>query len=128
MKKKSYIACLCTLALTLFTTSCEENSDDPKYRSLPPVFADMEFKNVGGENEIIKAGDKILATCVQQQYGRLLNLTSYKWRVDTIQTNKTVNAQHNYKKEVVYDTDAAHPTDTIIFKYPGTYYVTFDAK
>lgn len=128
MKKKTYIACLCTLAFGLFTTSCDDNTDDPKYRSLPPTFSDMDFKNIEGNAEELKAGDKIVATGVQQKYGRLLNKTTYNWKVDTIQANKPVSANHSFKKEVVYDNNSVNPTDTIVFNYPGTYNVTFDAK
>ena len=122
MKKKSYIACLCTLALGLFATSCDDHADDPKYRSLPPTFADMDLKMLEDGSTTLRAGEKILATCVQTKPGRLINKATYKWSA------KPVDAAHSFKKEVIYDLQNFNPTDTLVFEKPGTYTLAFTGQ
>ena len=125
MKKKHLLLCLCTLILGLFTVSCDDNADDPKYRSLPPRFEDMTFKMLEDGSTTVKAGEKCVATCVQSKPGRLLNLTTYNWKA----TNRE-DISHRFKKELKagYDNEPQNPTDTIIFENPGVYHLTFTAR
>ena len=124
MKKKPFLLCLCTLILGLFAVSCDDNADDPKYRSLPPEFEDMTFQMLESKDTVIKAGEKVLATCVQSKPGRLLNLTRYNWTAD----RKEVT--HRFKKELQagYDNENQNPTDTLTFPAPGIYNLTFNAR
>ena len=125
MKKKSYIACLCTLALGLSVTSCDDHADDARFRSYSPLFSDVEFKMLENQQAPLTANEKMVITGVQKKFGKLLNLTKYEWSVDTVPGNTVVGATHFYKKEVVYDKDRSNPTDTVIMKYPGSYQITF---
>ena len=122
MKKKIRFACLCALALGCLTTSCDDNADDPKYRSLPPTFSDMEIKMLDDGNTVLKAGEKIVATGLQQKKGRLLYKAKYNWSA------LPVDASHKYRKEVIYDKESFNPTDTLIFEKPGVYHLTFKGQ
>ena len=122
MKKKALSVFLCTLALGLFATSCDDNADDPKYRSLPPTFADMEFKMLEDGSTDLKAGEKIVATGIQQKKGRLLFKAKYNWKAEP------VDASHKFRKEVIYDKESFNPTDTLIFEKPGVYHMTFKGQ
>ena len=126
MKKKQFMVCLCTLILGLFSVSCDDNADDPKYRSLPPEFEDMTFKMLKDNSTVITAGEKVVATCVQSKPGRLLNLTRYNWTTNPNPEGLT----HKFKAELKagYDNEPQHPTDTIVFPNPGIYNLTFNAR
>ena len=121
MKTKKILMFLCcALALGIFATSCEE--DD--YTSQPPTFSDMTFTMVEDGSTDLRAGERVLATCVQSKKGHLLNLTKYNWSADTEKVT------HSYKKELKagYDNESQNPTDTLVFENPGTYKVTFSAR
>lgn len=108
--------------LMVGVTSCSENSDDPKYRSKLPVFADITATALdGGE---IKAGTDVVMTAVQSKAGRLLDNTTYTWSCSPF--NSDVN--HRYKKKVIYDVQNANPVDTLSFPHSGKYEVTFVGK
>lgn len=114
MKHKS----ICTLALSLALVACSDDSDNAKYRSLPPEISDMTFKTLDGSDQL-RAGTPIVATIEQKRNGRLLNRTDYQW------TGNSNNITHKFSKEVIYDLQPQNPTDTLVFETPGTYKLTF---
>lgn len=122
MKKKTLLTGLCALAFGGLSISCSDNADDPKYRSLPPMFSDMELKTLNGGDTTLRAGEEIIATALQSKKGRLLNGTDYNW------TATPAGTTHRFRKSVIYDKESFNPTDTLIFETPGVYQLTFKGK
>lgn len=109
------------LMVSFLAISCSEETDNPKYRSEPPMLSDITVTSLDGNSEI-HAGQRFLATAVQSKLGRLLNTTSYTW------TGNSDNVSHAYEKSVIYDNDTHNPTDTLVASAAGTYTITFTGK
>lgn len=124
MKKflSRFAALTAILLVTGMWVSCSDNSEDGKYASLAPRFSDLTLVGSDGTTTL-KTGDKIVATAVQEQQGRLLYKATYEW-----QTSLTNGVTHLYTKGVVYDHTPINPTDTIVFELPGRYTLTFKGK
>lgn len=114
-------------AAALALAACSDHSDDEKYSSIPPRFADLTLHNLSdGTTEYAYAGEKFVLTAVQSKLGKLLNRTTYEW-TSTSPFSETI---HAYKKALLagYDNERQNPTDTVIIKQPGTYKVTLKAR
>lgn len=110
------------LAGTLWMASCSENSDDPKYRSKMPEFSDLSIAAKDGGT--LKAGSDVVATAIQSSKGRLLGTTTYEWSIEPLNDE----ANHRYRKSVIYDVQSENPVDTLCFPSAGTYEVKLVGK
>lgn len=122
MKKTLFATCLCILQLFL-ATSCSENTDDPEYRSQPPIFSGMQISALGeAPGNVFSTGTTLVATATQSRKGRLLYRAEYNW------TCELVDVEHKNTAQVVYDKDSSDPTDTLTISDPGTYKLTFSGR
>lgn len=111
----------CVMLLLVTCLSCSEDSDNPKYTSLPPQFSHVETNNLDGDSTL-RVGERIIFTAVQSKKGKLLYKATYNWG------NKKGDATHSFTENVIYDNNPANPTDTVVFAHPGTYTITLNAK
>ena len=112
----------CLLSWNIFT-ACSEDENNPKYTSLPPEIKDVEVQPLNNPDGQVKAGEPFVVRAIQQKKGRLLYKAVYKWQ--TAPTEDGV--AHKYTQQVVYDTQPADPTDTLVIDHPGMYTIKMNA-
>lgn len=129
MKKtfKTFFSALGLISL-LTLSSCSDSSDDARYRSHPPHIATLEVVKLHGTGTNFTVGDTLVATIVQDRYGRLLNSATYAWNISVSSTADDPFIHKPNKSGCIYDQDASNPTDTIIPNTRGVYTITFDGK
>ncbi|MGN1354306.1 MAG: hypothetical protein ACI4V2_05280 [Alloprevotella sp.] len=128
--KKTFTTTIPSLAIVslLSLSSCSDSADDAKYRSNPPHIATLEVVKLHGTGTNFAVGDTLVATIVQDRYGRLLNGATYTWNISVASTAENPFSHKPDKSGCIYDQDASNPTDTIIPNTRGVYTITFDGK
>lgn len=77
---RHYSLFLAVIGILAFITSCEKND----YSSYPPTWKGFQFTHNGQIVNVrtgIHAGNVITVTALQDEKGRLINATNYKWSV-----------------------------------------------
>lgn len=115
-------------AIILALQSCSDSADDAKYRSNPPHIADLSVVKLHGTGTDFTTGDTLVATIVQDRYGRLIHSATYAWNISVTSTAAAPFSHKPDKSGCIYDQDAADPVDTIIVNTRGVYTITFDGK
>ena len=115
---------VCILALP----SCSDHADDAKYRSNPPHIANLEVVKLHGTGTNFTVGDTLVATIVQDRYGRLINSATYNWNISVSSTAANPFSHRPNKTGCLYDEDASNPVDTIIVNTRGVYTINFAGK
>lgn len=115
--KKTFLALMACMACVMFG-SCSEDKDD--YESKLPVFSDIVF-----DTETITAGDYVTATAVQHKLGKLLDNTTYYWKLD----DPTAHSTLQYNNAVIYPHNSTNPSCKFRApELPGTYTITFSGQ
>lgn len=115
--KKTFFALMTCMACIMFG-SCSEDKDD--YESKLPVFSDITF-----DTETIIAGDYVTATAIQKKLGKLLDNTTYFWKID----DQTANSTLQYNNAVIYPNNSTNPACKFRApELPGTYTITFNGQ
>lgn len=120
--KKLLLHAIGAVALTCTLSGCED--DDEKYRSEPPLVADMVVTSLKDGSSNIHVGDKFTVTLVQKKKGRLLNATKYSWSTTPSQGITHQTALHS----VIYDHESQNPIDTLTAHEAGDYRINFSGK
>ena len=106
--------------------SCSEDLNNPKYQSVPPTVADIEFKSLGADPATVRVGDKFVITVKQSAFGNLLDKTTYTWTLN--RTDCFTQVSKN-PQEVIYSSyEFANPTDTLVALQAGSFKVTFKGE
>lgn len=108
LKRNQWLMAACLMLSALLATACSENTDDPKYRSSLPTYADMEFEVLDADRDVIYTGDRVVARIVESQRGRLLGMVKNTW------TCSSTEVSHSAPSGYVYDATRIVPTDTFI--------------
>ncbi len=102
-------------AACVFLSACSDDSKD--YESKLPIFSDVVF-----DTETIYTGSYVTATAVQKKQGKLLNSTTYYWKLDNQAANETLQ----WNGTVLYSQNATNPSCKFRAPdVPGTYTLTF---
>lgn len=121
LKRNQWLMAACLMLSALLATACSENTDDPKYRSELPTYADMEFEVLDADRDIIYTGDKVVARIVESKRGRLLGAVKNTW------TCTSTEVEHNAPTGYIYDATRIVPTDTFIApSTAGRYEITLE--
>lgn len=120
MKTKIFYI-LSTGFLGLILAGCAE--DDEKYRSEPPMIADMVITSLKDGSNEVHVGDRFIVTLQQKKKGLRLNATQYTWNA-----SPSDDISHRYNRSVIYDQERQDPVDTLIATQSGNYRISFIGK
>lgn len=109
------------VALVGMLSGCED--DEEKYRSEPPLVADMVVTSLKDGSSNIHVGDKFTVTLVQKKKGRLLNASKYSWS-----STPSGLAHKNALQSVIYDQESQNPVDTLTADAVGDYRINFQVN
>ena len=109
------------VALVGMLSGCED--DEEKYRSEPPLVADMVVTSLKDGSSNIHVGDKFTVTLVQKKKGRLLNASKYSWS-----STPSGLSHKNALQSVIYDQESQNPVDTLTADAVDDYRINFSGK
>lgn len=100
---------------------CSEDTE--RFRSEAPHFARLTAKSLSDGSSTLRVGQPFVLTAEQEVRGKRLDRTNYRWEVAN-----AADWTQRYTKNLVYDKQPQHPTDTLVATTPGVYRITFTAN